>query len=131
MGGRSLEGGKKYPQRRVPASQADARVLCTPTNRCEGWKQPSPKRPVIGSGTDYRENWGHDLHECYSISRLRERLGEDDHTAKLTPVATRTTELTLLVPPPQGTTHCPEESSAEQSDSGPATGSYPAVKIRD
>jgi len=58
-------------------------------------------------------------------------VGVDDHTAKLTPVATRTTELTFFVPPAQGTTHRPEEPSAEQLDPGPATGSYPAAKARD
>lgn len=50
-------------------------------------------------------------------------MGMDGHTTKLTPVATRTTELTLFVPFPQGTTHCPEEPSAVQLDPGPATGS--------
>lgn len=55
----------------------------------------------------------------------------DDHTAKLTPEATRTTELTFFVPPAQGSTHCPEELSAEQEDPSPATGSYPAAKARD
>ena len=50
-------------------------------------------------------------------------MGGDGRTAKLTPVATRITELTLFVPPAQGTTHCPEEPVAEQSDPGPAIGS--------
>lgn len=60
------------------------------------------------------------------------RNGEvDDRTAKLTPDATRTTELTFFVPPAQGNTHCPEEFSPEQEDPGPATGSYPAAKARD
>ena len=55
------------------------------------------------------------------------RLGEiadvSDRTAKLPPLATRTTELTLFVPSAQGRTHRPEESLAEQLDPGPATGS--------
>lgn len=57
------------------------------------------------------------------MSRLGEKVGVEDYTTKLTPVATRTTELTLFAPPAQGTTHCPEEPFAEQSDPGPATGS--------
>lgn len=44
-------------------------------------------------------------------------------TAKLTPLETNTAELTLLVPEPHGTTHCPEEVSDVQDDPGPATGS--------
>ena len=55
----------------------------------------------------------------------------DEHTAKLTPEATRTTEPTFFVPPAQDNTHCPEELSVEQEDPGPATGSYPAAKARD
>ena len=54
-----------------------------------------------------------------------------DCTAKLMPEAIKTTELTFFVPPAQGSTHCPEELSAEQEDPGPATGSYPAEKARD
>ena len=52
-------------------------------------------------------------------------------TAKLTPVATRTTELTALVPCPQGRTHCPDASSARHEDPGPLTGSYPAIVASD
>lgn len=52
-------------------------------------------------------------------------------TAKLTPLATRTMELTDLVPPDQGRTHCPEASGAEQDDPGPLTGSYPAAFASD
>ena len=43
------------------------------------------------------------------MSRSGETMGSDDHTTKLTPLATRTTELTFFVPPAQGTTHYPEE----------------------
>ena len=50
-------------------------------------------------------------------------MGADDRTTKLTPLATRTTELTFFVPPAQGTTHYPEEPFTEQSEPGPATGS--------
>ena len=55
------------------------------------------------------------------------RFGEvadvGDRTAKLPPLATRTTELTFFAPPAQGRTHRPEESLAEQLDPGPAMGS--------
>jgi len=54
---------------------------------------------------------------------LEKLWGRDDRTVKLMPVATRTTELTVFVPPAQGTTHCPELPVAEQLDPGPATGS--------
>ena len=57
------------------------------------------------------------------MPRLGETVCVDDRTAKLTPVAIRTTELTFFVPPAHGRTHCPEDPLAEQSDPGPATGS--------
>ena len=49
------------------------------------------------------------------------------HTAKLTPFATKTMELTALVPLPQGNTHFPETPLPRQDEPGPRTGSYPAA----
>ena len=47
-------------------------------------------------------------------------------TAKLSPLATSTTELIDLVPLPHGRTHCPEESVSVQEEPTPLAGSYPA-----
>ena len=47
-------------------------------------------------------------------------------TAKLTPFATKTMELTALVPLPQGNTHFPDAPFPRQDEPGPRTGSYPA-----
>ena len=44
-------------------------------------------------------------------------------TAKLAPFATRTIELTALVPRPHGRTHCPEALGAVHDDPGPLVGS--------
>ena len=52
-------------------------------------------------------------------------------TAKLAPLAIKTTLETDFVPPPQGTTHWPDASLAVHDDPGPWTGSYPAVVASD
>jgi hypothetical protein len=52
-------------------------------------------------------------------------------TAKLTPLATSTIALTLFVPLPHGSTHCPEASGAVHELPRPATGSQPALVASD
>jgi hypothetical protein len=52
-------------------------------------------------------------------------------TAKLTPFEMRTTELTLLVPLPQGKTQLGEASGAKHDDPGPLLASKPADVARD
>ena len=86
-----------------------------------------PECSVIGSRIDCRENQGHGL--CGGIQSQVAKISDvGGRTTKLILVATRTTELAFFVPPAQGTPHCPEEPSVEQSDPGPATRSYPAAK---
>lgn len=52
-------------------------------------------------------------------------------TAKLRPLATRTTELTDLLPPDQGSTHCPDAFASVQDEPFPLTGSQPAAVASD
>ena len=89
---------------RVRTRQGHAGELGTPTDDREDEEQPATERPVISGGANGREDSGHDLAalRMSAVAWTQERLLR---TAKLTPLATSTTELTALVPPPQGSTH--------------------------
>ena len=89
---------------RVRTRQGHAGKLGTPTDDCEDEEQPATERSIICSRTDGREDSSHDLAALH-ISTTAKTQEELIRTAKLTPLATSTTELTALVPPPQGSTH--------------------------
>ena len=102
--------------------QAHACKLSRPTYQSHNEKQPPAERSVVSGRADGSENHGHDLGNGQEPAH-GSRQEKPTRTAKLAPLATKTTELTALVPLPQGKTHFPEASVSRHDEPGPRTGS--------
>jgi len=114
-------------QTRSLTRQGHACKLGCPTYQGHDQKQPLAYRTIVTGRSDSRENHAHGLRQ-----KLRNRgVEERKRTAKLAPFATKTIELTVLVPLPQGSTHFPDAPASRQDEPGPRTGSYPAAEARD
>ena len=102
--------------------QAHACELGRPTYQSHNKEQPPAERSVISGRADGREDHGHDLGKGQEPGHVSAQE-KPAHTAKLAPLATKTTELTALVPLPQGKTHLPEALASRHDEPGPRTGS--------